>query len=741
MVYLTAQYNPWGVLASVLIAMFASYVALDLAKRVHMEARAAALTWWACGSLALGTGIWSMHFVGMLAFSLPIALGYTKLLTFMSWAAAVLVSAIALRVAGSSLSPARLILGALSMGGGICAMHYLGMAALDMTLGIVWDPWLVIASAVIAIAASAAALLIFSWLRSSAPKRILLHQVAAASVMGIAISGMHYTAMAAANFPAGTFCRSTDSLGGTILGGLVVILSVMLLALTLFASLLDIRRRLTQSLELANAQLTVANVELQKRSVVDPLTGTPNRILFEDRLIHAVARLERGSSETGTRRRLGATNAWRRIDVAAPAYQERIAVVFIDLDGFKPINDSFGHAAGDQVLIQVAQNLTRTARAGDTVARLGGDEFVVLMESVFDLSECERSVECILEGLRRPLTVHGHDIILSASIGIALYPDHGHRDELLVHADAAMYAAKRAGGNDYRFFERQMDAHARELLSLQSDLRRAVEHGEFELHYQPKFHSHRATGHPNTISGVEALIRWNHPQRGQIGPATFIPVAERIGLINRIGAWVIEEACRQSREWADAGLTIPIAVNISANQLRDTHLLVQIQQSLQRHDLDPSLLLCEITESAAMEDTETAELIFESMWRIGVYLSIDDFGTGYSSLSYLRRLPARQLKIDGSFVADLESSSDARAIVRAVVNLAHSLDLRVVAEGVETEAQKEISCKLGCDELQGYLLARPMPAARLQQWAAEHLQQSAEEDWPSTVVALRNAVD
>jgi len=275
MTYLTAHYSLWGVLLSVLIGAFASYVALDLAKRVNTDAkdRVASLSWWAGGSLALGTGIWSMHFVGMLAFSLPIALGYTKLLTFLSWLAGVAVSATALRVANChALSGKRLLLGAATMGGGICAMHYLGMAAMDMVPGIEWNPYLVAASAVIAVSASAVALLIFFWLREATPERALAYQVAAAIVMGIAISGMHYTGMAAANFRVGAYCLSATSLSGNTLGALVVILSVMLLALTLFASILDVRRRLTRSLEEANAQLQVANEELKKlnRDIKNP---------------------------------------------------------------------------------------------------------------------------------------------------------------------------------------------------------------------------------------------------------------------------------------------------------------------------------------------------------------------------------------------------------------------------------------------------------------------------------------
>src|SRR5688572_16695605 len=348
--YLPSQYNFWGVLTSIVIGSLASYVALDLAKRVHIyaEDRKAALAWWACGSLAMGTGIWSTHFVGMLAFTLPIPLGYTKLLTLLSWLAAVGVSAIALWVATAhSLSLARLITGAAAMGGGICAMHYIVMAALNMTVPIDWNPWLVAASVAIAVSASAVALLIFFWLRMTKPDRALSYQLAAAVVMGMAINGMHYTSMSAANFPKSAMCLSAGSLTGNSLTALVVILAFLLLALTLFASIFDVRRRLTLSLAAANAQLRSANEELQQRAFIDSLTGMPNRVLFDDRLAHAVARLERnGGNDTGT----------RRVDISTSPH-EQIAVLFVDLDGFKPINDSFGHAFGDKMLIEVGQRL------------------------------------------------------------------------------------------------------------------------------------------------------------------------------------------------------------------------------------------------------------------------------------------------------------------------------------------------------------------------------------------------
>jgi diguanylate cyclase (GGDEF)-like protein len=719
MTYLTSSYDALTVIVSLLIASFASYVTLDLARRVRSHERRVARNWWLGGSLAMGTGIWAMHFVGMVAFSLPIALGYGKLLTALSWISAVAVSAVALAIASrGALTALRLIGGSLAMGAGICAMHYIGMAALDIQPGIVWSPWLVAASALIAVVASAAALSIFFWLRKLGDGEGLRYQIVAAAVMGLAISGMHYTAMAAASFPTGAVCLSARSLSGEHLGMLVSLAAGSLLILTLFTSIFDsrMRGRLAQhatSLKHANAKLQRANEQLKKQAFLDPLTNLPNRQLFEDRLAHALARSER-AAERGAER-----------------VPQKLAVLFIDLDGFKPVNDSFGHAAGDVVLQEAARRLQGVARDSDTVARVGGDEFLLLMEDLSGLPDAVALARRVVTALARSFDIAGQQLAISASVGVVLHPDHGAPDKLIAHADAAMYAAKRAGGNTCAVFESRMDAGANDQLSLQSDLRHAIALNQLSLHYQPKMDGQRGQ-----IRGVEALLRWHHPTRGPVSPVVFIPLAERFGLIGAIGNWVIDEACRQMHAWADEGVRMRVAINLSVHQLREEDLVARIRDALRRHSVEPSQLLCEITESIAMEDIATTQRAFDELSQLGVFLSIDDFGTGYSSLSYLRRLPAQQLKIDRSFVNDLESSRDARAIVDAVVHLAHALDLKVVAEGVETSGQRDILLELGCDELQGYYFARPMPAADLLAWALRRAPDGSADFSPSVMQEL-----
>ncbi len=714
--FMPSSYNLLVVAASFAIAMLASYVTLDLARRVRTAQRRVGQAWWAAGSIVMGTGIWAMHFLGMQAFRLPIAIGFAGGLTLLSWLAAVGASGVALGLASrEQFGRAQLTLGALVMGAGISGMHYIGMAAMEMAPGITWSPVLVALSVLIAVLASATALAIFQWLRRVQPSQRLPCQLAASFVMAVAICGMHYTGMAAASFAMGSVCLSAGELGGPGLTAMVMIATGMLLVSTLFTAILDARlqstsERLTQSLQDSNNSLLAANDELQKRAFADALTGLPNRLLFEDRLLHALLRLDR-------------TNNHR--------VEDRLAVLFVDLDGFKPINDSFGHAAGDVILRSAAARLLQEAREGDTVARVGGDEFLILLENVSDVAASITVANRVLASLSQPFEVSGKHVQIACSIGIVVHPDHGDRNKLVANADAAMYAAKRAGGSCYALFEPHMGSDASEQLELQNDLRQALDRGELALHYQPKIDGTRGQ-----ISGVEALLRWKHPKHGMVSPVVFIALAERFGLIGRLGNWVINEACRQTAEWGRSGMRMRVAINLSVHQLRESGLAERIEHALLRNGLEASQLLCEITESVAMEDIKATQRTFEGLARIGVFLSIDDFGTGYSSLNYLRQLPAQQLKIDRSFVNDLESSEDARAVVAAVISLAHALGLRVVAEGVETGGQRDILLAMGCDELQGFFYARPMPADMLLAWSQGEKPPGSADFTPSVVGKL-----
>ncbi|VVP03056.1 putative signaling protein [Pseudomonas fluorescens] len=678
---LIGTYSPTLVIISLCVAILASYTALDLTERIATAKGRAVHLWTAGGAFALGIGVWSMHFIGMLAFKLPIELGYDVSLTLLSLLIGILSSGFALWLVSQPRLPAwQLAYGALVMGAGISAMHYTGMAAMRMQPGIDYDPTLFGASVLIAVGASGAALWIAFRLRQHSPYVILIRG-GAAVIMGMAIVGMHYTAMAAARFADGSFCGAAiDGLNGKGLDSLVLITTLAILTIALLTSVLDARME-TRTASLAQS-LTEANRELTQLALHDTLTGLPNRVLLADRIDQAMSKVqEQGGC---------------------------FALMFIDLDGFKPVNDAFGHHMGDQLLRAVGLRLREELRSQDTLARIGGDEFVLLVqlgEENDALNLAARQVGLI----GRPFQVAEHDLQISASVGITIYPGNGYTaEELLMNADAAMYHAKGTGKNGYSFFDVSMNSNARKQLQLLQDLRNALEQQQFSLHYQPKFDA--ANGHP---VGAEALLRWEHPTQGMLLPDKFIDLAEKTGLIIPIGSWVLDEACRQMREWYLLGYTDwRIAVNLSALQFCHVGLVQSVAKALATHHLPANSLTLEITETTAMYDADVSMTVLQALSEMGVDLSIDDFGTGYSSLMYLKRLPANELKIDRGFVRDLEHDSDDAAIVSAIVALGQALGLRIVAEGVETGVQQDFLTRLGCDALQGYLLGQPLPAAR-----------------------------
>lgn len=687
---MSPSYDASLVLISVLVAVLASYTALDMAGRISTTAHGRyARMWLAGGAVAMGLGIWSMHFIGMLAFSLPIPLGYDLVITGTSLLIAVLASAFALRLVSQEQLPRkRLAAGALVLGAAVSSMHYTGMAALRMQPGIDYDPWLFLLSIAIAVGASGVALWIAFRLRRSMPR---VHQLrfGAALVMGGAIASMHYTGMAAARFPLGSVCGAAGS--GVDSGALalpIIVVTVCVIAVALITSVLDMRLEMRTAV-LADA-LGVANKELEFLALHDKLTHLPNRVLLEDRFHQAI---QSASRQPGT-----------------------FAVLFVDLDGFKGVNDTYGHQVGDSLLVEIAGRLRASARSEDTISRVGGDEFVVLVR-VDEPADAGVVAEKLIEALREPLTVAGHALHVSGSIGIALYPDDGaDQDTLMTNADAAMYHAKASGRNAYCFFEGSMNHQARVQQMLIQDLRGVTRKDQLELHYQPKF-----SATDNQLVGAEALLRWHHPVHGLLMPDQFIALAEKTGAIVAIGKWVLDEACRQLAAWHAAGHTNwSMAVNLSALQFCHAGMIDTVSAVLAEHGIPPASLTLEITESTAMRDVEETLEIMTQLDVMGVRIAIDDFGTGYSSLLHLKRIPASELKIDRGFVRDLAEDSEDAAIVSAIVALGRTLNLQVVAEGVETAAQRSFLAGLGCDALQGYLLGRPVPAAQFIKELAAH---------------------
>jgi diguanylate cyclase (GGDEF)-like protein/PAS domain S-box-containing protein len=439
-----------------------------------------------------------------------------------------------------------------------------------------------------------------------------------------------------------------------------------------------------------------ANEELARMAHFDALTGLPNRTLLQGRLKRAMARADRA--------------------------QTLLAVLFLDLDQFKEINDSMGHAVGDAVLKETAIRLESCLRATDTVARLGGDEFTILLEDVRSIEEISRIAGKVLAAISESGEVAGHELHLSTSIGVTIYPQDDHdADTLLRNADLAMYHAKQEGRNNVQFFSHDMSERTEKRVDLLGRLRGAIARNELLLHYQPQ-----VDVRSGSIIGVEALLRWNDPERGLVPPMHFIPLAEDTGLIMSIGEWVLREACRQAKRWHDAGFgPLIMAVNLSPRQFRQKNLVQMVAAILAETGLPPQLLELEITESTMMHRAEEAAAGLQDLHALGVQISLDDFGTGYSSLAYLHRFPVHTLKVDQSFVRDIKSDRDDAAIVSTVISLARQLKLKSLAEGVETKEQLAFLRTRGCDSYQGYLFCRPQPAAEIEALLVSHREPGA----------------
>ncbi len=434
-------------------------------------------------------------------------------------------------------------------------------------------------------------------------------------------------------------------------------------------------------IDLLFEQLQNQKTEIEQVALHDALTGLPNRTLFAELARSAVAAARRDGGQ--------------------------LALLFVDLDHFKAVNDAFGHPGGDQLLRELTRRLQAALREADVVCRHSGDEFLVLLHDVQSPEQVATTADRLLQVLEAPVDIGGRQAAVSASIGIALFPTDADDHETLVrHADTAMYVAKRLGRDRHSFFRHEFDEQLRTTQALERELELALAQDQFELHYQPQVGA--ADG---VVAGCEALIRWRHPQRGLVPPGQFIPAAEQCGLIADIGAWTLRTACRQIADWKAAGVPFgSVAVNVSALEFRGRRLLDTLESAMAEHDVQPHELELEITESVLMMDTDSAQRIVARLREMQMPLAVDDFGTGYSSLAYLKHLRPSKLKIDRSFVRDIEDDPDDRVIVQAIVGLAHSLGIRVVAEGVETEGQREFLRGIGCELIQGYLTSRPQPA-------------------------------
>ena len=765
------QHDPWLVLLAGLICTLSTITGFNLMHRSERAGGRFRPIWLCAGAAVIGAGIWSTHFIAMLAYDPGVLFGFAAAPTGLALVVAVAMSLAGLTVAQGRRFAARPLLAGVLLGLGIGGMHYLGMAGVEVPGTITWDAVHVAASLGLGVVLAGLAVGLFAH-RGTRDGRLL-----AGSLLAIAICALHFTGMAAVEIrldPTVVVSDAVISKAGLALGIAAATLVIIVFAtagahveermavmreseatrLRMLANAAvegiaicdgDLVREVNESLagllgipqaalvgmsfgrfvgsrdrarwgalppgssapmevelqaaggEVIPSEILVRSIEhegrphrllavrdLRERKNAearirflahhDPLTELPNRALFATRLDQEIARANRAET--------------------------RLAVLCLDLDRFKEINDVFGHQAGDEALRIIAESLRIAIREGDVIARLGGDEFAVVMTDDPPPAEASALSNGLIQLADRPVVLAGQAVTLGVSVGIALYPEDGTTaGELLRNADTALYRAKDDGRGTFRFFEPAMDEALRERRALQHDLRQALGRGELRLVYQPQ-----ADIRTGEIIGFEALLRWAHPQLGNVPPDRFIPLAEECGAMLPIGEWVVRQACREAACWPRP---LSIAINLSPVQFQTGDLVATVRSALRDAGLDPRLLELEVTETVLIRDRERARAILHGLKGLGVRLAMDDFGTGYSSLSYLQSFPFDKIKIDRSFISNIERNRQSMTIVKAVVGLGHGLDLEVIAEGVETTQQLELLRGERCDAVQGYLLGRP----------------------------------
>lgn len=657
-------YSPELVGLSLLIAFLASYSALELSARVEINTGIQKSIWIFAGALAAGSGIWAMHFIGMLALKLPIQIGFDSKKTFVSWVAPVLFSGLAFTLVHLPKIKTRgLLLASGAMGGAILFMHYLGMSAMEMSPSISYDWRLVALSAIFAIGLSGVAIFTMRFLIDHSLSSVWI-KLSAAFILGLAISAMHYTGMWAANFVNGSICLAAGKLNSNHMPILVSIPAVIILLISIFTAYYDRRR-----------------VEHLKIEETDALTGLKNRLFFQ-RYLNKVSRLER-------KKRL------------------QFYLVFIDLDGFKILNDSWGHDAGDEALKVVGMRIKRNVRDLDQVIRMGGDEFVIIFEEIV-LDQLTVILDRILETIRSPIHIGATTVQLTGSMGVVENDFDLDYKMLLSKADSAMYESKRLGKNRWMLFSKELESKSSLATQIFATLPNAIAEDKFRLFFQTK---HASKTHK--VLGVEALLRWQGPMHGLMLPGEFLPYAEKAGLTGQIGAWVVNAALSQINKWSEMGMHIPVSINVSALQIRDPRFLESTLHLIHQYKVKPSLITFEINESMLLDVSQEVEKVFQQLSKKGVNISIDGFGTGCANLASLKKFPANELKIDSSFIRGLSSDEVSLNLIQALTMLGHSFGLRVVAEKID---ELELVTKLeniGCDVLQGFSFSEPISAEDL----------------------------
>lgn len=676
---LHVSWDPVLIGISFVVAFIASFIALDSAGKVALSNRRESTFWRLSGGATLGMGIWSMHFIGMLAMKMSMPINYHFSLTAFSFLIALISATLAINIAisGQTLSTRRLIVATSLLSTGVVTMHYVGMVAIVEHVAIRWQFSLILLSVVIAIIASGIGLWLAFHLRQNT-RRALINRLIAALVMALAIASMHYTGMGAATF---THFGHTahDGLSTLELSIWVCAVTLVILGIMLVISMVDSQLRTSRLAD----NLHQLNCQLEHQVHFDALTGLANRTQIDVCL------------QTCLRH--------------SKLHQQHFALVFIDLDRFKIVNDTWGHHIGDQLLISSTQRIYNCLEDTMTLARLGGDEFILLVPNS-NREAISVLMTRIASAVKEPFTLFGHTIRVSLSAGSSLYPEHGSTlHELKVKADTAMYHVKQAGRNGWAIYTPEMEAIADTPPTFLQELSQALERNQFELWYQPKY-----TAGDRSLTGFEALLRWHHPERGILLPAEFLPALEETGLIIPVGTWVLQQACGQLYQWKSQGHTEwTLAVNLSPAQFEQPDIVDIVCNALAQYQLSPAHLTLELTESTALKNLKRSVEVLNAFADLGITVSIDDFGTGYSNILMLKSLPARELKIDRIFVKDISENSKNTKIVSTIIDIAHSMNMRVVAEGIETQEQETLLTQMGCGVLQGFLYAKPLPAHKI----------------------------
>lgn len=655
------------VLLAAAICYLSSLTAVELFRRARSTDENPT-RWILMGGVAGGCGTWATHFIAMLAYTPHIPLGYDIPLTLLSMVVAVVMTSLALAVAVEDAIRWRAILGGALLGLGVGAMHYSGMAALQIPGRIEWTWGLVLLSIVAGTALSICAVLVA---RKGETGRIL---IAAAALLTLAIVVLHFSGMAALHVrPDPTRMINAFAFSPQMLGIAVAGVSVAILGIGLVTAFAD--RRLSGQARVFDAEIDKLKQSADWLSHHDVLTGLPNRAAFDEYLAAAIER--------------------------ADNRQEPFVLLAIDLDRFKEVNDLLGHSAGDQLLQRLTQIFIGVAD-GAFLARIGGDEFNLVVTKGYMPDAAIQTAGRLVASMANPFEINGKQIAVGLSVGGAIYPDDGSAATIRASAEAALQTAKAAGRGKFCLFDRVLGARMHERHLLKQDLGRAMQRGELSVHYQPQ------AARSGEVVGFEALLRWTRPKHGPVAPGVFIPIAEECGLIIPIGEWVLREACREAASWRSP---LRIAVNLSPAQFCQDDLPEVVLATLIETGLAPHRLELEITEGVLVDNVHYATAILRRLKSLGVAIAIDDFGTGYSSLSYLQSFPFDRIKIDQSFISRLTRNEQSDTIVRGIINLGHGLGLSVIAEGVETQAQFDCLIAEGCDELQGFLVGRPAPIA------------------------------